>query len=81
MKKHPRPSPNEAYTPADRGVEMEDMILKRADEIRRKRARESVKEAKKQKHLLLVELKQARMIRKCRNCKAMKFYLKNGLKK
>ena len=54
------------------------MILKRAAEILKKRARESKIEAKKQKQLLLEELKHARMLRKCRSCKAMKFYLKNG---
>ena len=80
MVKHPKPSPNEAYTPAERGAEMEDMILRRAEEIRKERARKSKIEAKKQKHLLIEELKHARMIRRCRNCKAMKFYLKSGRK-
>ena len=78
MIKHPKPSPNEGYTPEERGVEMEDMIIERAKQILKQRLAASKVKASKEKKRLLDELKHARMLRKCRSCKAMKFYLKNG---
>jgi hypothetical protein len=67
----------DAITHAERAVEIENMLLKRAEEIKKERREKAVR--LKAAHMkIIVDLKKTGHLKRCRDCKAMKFYLKNG---
>lgn len=73
----PRFPPDEVLTEEERRIFREDMIIRRADQIRSARAEKTrfTQSARKQ---LLALIKRTRLLKRCRECGAMKFYLTNG---
>lgn len=57
---------------------MQDLLLKRADEIRAERQRQAVEASKTTRKLLVKINRRRRLARKCQSCGAMRFFLKNG---
>lgn len=78
MKKPAAPPAHEILTPEEQRRRLEDMLLKRCAELKlarveRKRRGLAAKRKAKARH--------ARFLKRCHDCGAMKFYLKNGKKK
>jgi hypothetical protein len=59
---------------------MEDMQLKRCEEIKKER-REREKARRTAKKILVARRKRARYLKRCKKCPAMTSFLKNGKKK
>ena len=71
------PPVKNGLTPEEQQIRMDDLVLKRAEEIKaERRTNAALKKAAQTK--LVKELKRRRLLRRCKTCKAMKFYLKNG---
>lgn len=77
MKKPRRPSTN-GITPEERAIEIQDMLLKRAEEVKREREETLARIREAKAKALAAGLKRPYYLKRCRECKAMKFYLKSG---
>jgi hypothetical protein len=77
MKKPLLSAASNGITPEQREVQIQDMLLERAEEIKKER-RDNVVRQRVVRKKLIADLKRMGHLKRCRDCKAMKFYLKNG---
>jgi hypothetical protein len=76
-KRRPIFPPDEKLSQDEQAHRLEDLTLKRADAIRAEREQKLVV-SRTTRQQLLAKLKKTRLAKRCRECGAMKYYLKNG---